>query len=273
MSILCLYMQIQTLQVKEQLVKKAVKSGNGGAVWVPKRWLGQEVVVILPIKRKYDIKERIIQLLQPYLKDVIAVFLYGSYARKEETAESDIDVLILTQNRIKIHINEPSFEITVFQLENFKKALLKHPVIYYQIIQEAEPLINSYLLEQLKKIRLNKKNFKKYIDETKEHIKSNKELLELDALDNDFVKSNSIIYSIILRLKGIYISKCLIKKEKFSNRSFKLWITKKGITNKDFEDSYSNYRAVRDDQPTKMKIEISLAKKLLNILEKEIENW
>ena len=47
------------LAVREQIVKTVVKSGNGGAVWVPKDWLGQEVVVILPQKPKLEVKEKI----------------------------------------------------------------------------------------------------------------------------------------------------------------------------------------------------------------------
>ena len=66
------------LSIREQIVKTVVRSGNGGAVWVPKNWLGQEVIVILPQKPKLDVKERIIRLLEPYLKDVISVFIYGS---------------------------------------------------------------------------------------------------------------------------------------------------------------------------------------------------
>src|SRR3990167_440582 len=100
-------MQIQRLLVKEQLVKQVVKSGNGGAVWVPKKWLGQEVVVILPDKPKLSVREKIVHLLEPYLKDIIAVFIYGSYARHEETRESDIDVMVITKDRIpSINIKE-----------------------------------------------------------------------------------------------------------------------------------------------------------------------
>ena len=71
-------MQIQKLAIKEQLIKTVVKSGNGGAIWIPKNWLGQEVIIILPDKPKLNVKEKVIHLLEPYLKDIIAVFLYGS---------------------------------------------------------------------------------------------------------------------------------------------------------------------------------------------------
>src|SRR3989338_4397245 len=105
---------IQTA-IKEQLIKTVVKSGNGGAVWVPKNWLGQEVIVILPDKPKLDIREKIVHLLEPYLRDIIAVFIYGSYARHEETKESDIDVMVVTKGKQIPDIKEPNFEITAFE--------------------------------------------------------------------------------------------------------------------------------------------------------------
>src|SRR3989344_7708409 len=131
-------MEFSKLPIKEQLVKTVVRSGNGGAVWVPKNWLGQEVIVILPQKPKLDVKERIIRLLEPYLKDIISVFIYGSYARHEETKDSDIDVMVITENPVKISIKEPKLEITVFELEKFKKIIEKYPVMYCQMVKEAE---------------------------------------------------------------------------------------------------------------------------------------
>jgi len=264
-------MQIQRLLVKEQLVKQVVKSGNGGAVWVPKKWLGQEVVVILPDKPKLSVREKIVHLLEPYLKDIIAVFIYGSYARHEETRESDIDVMVITKDRIpSINIKELKLEVACFQLDKFKKAIQKYPVMYCQIVREAEPLINASILEDLKNVKIANKNFKEYVTETKEHIKSNKELLELDKLDDGHVASYSVIYSAILRLRGIFITKCVLNKEKFSNKAFQKWILHEEITNQEFERSYEVYRIIRDNKNIKnIKIKISVAEKLLNILIKE----
>jgi len=264
-------MQIQKLAVKEQITKTVVKSGNGGAVWVPKNWLGKEVIVILPEKPKLDIREKIMHTLKPYLKDIVAVFIYGSYARHEETKESDIDVAVITKDRpLLIKIKQPKLDITAFQLDKFIKIIRKHPVMYYQIVQEAEPLINTYILDELKNIKVSNENFKKYIDETKKHIESNKELLEIDKLDNKYIKSYSVIYSTILRLRGIFITTCVLNKKKFSNKGFEEWLTKKGTTNKEFMLYYSTYRAVRDNKSAKnIKIKISDVEKLLEILIKE----
>ncbi len=195
-------MELQKLAVKEQIVKTVVKSGNGGAVWVPKDWLGQEVVVILPEKPKFGLKEKIIHLLEPYLKDIISVGIYGSYARNEHTKDSDVDVLVITKDkRIKVDFKEQKLDIISFPIDKFRIAIQKYPTIYYQMVQEAEPLINAYVLEELKNIKINKENFKDYLKETEEHIKSNKELLELDKMGNIYLESYSVIYSSMLRLR------------------------------------------------------------------------
>ena len=260
-----------SLAIREQIVKTVVKSGNGGAVWVPKGWLGQEVVVILPQKPKVELKEKIIHLLEPYLKDIVSVFIYGSYARHEETKESDIDVMVITEKPVKIKIKEPKLEISVFELGKFKMAIEKYPVMYYQIVQEAEPLINANVLQELRNIKINNLGFKDYINETREHTRSSRELIELDKLDNEHVKSYSIIYSTILRLRGIFIIKFILNKEKFSNEEFKKWLIKQGVNNKEFEQFYSIYRMIRDNIKIKnVNIKASTAEKLLNILTNEL---
>ena len=261
-------MQIQKLAIKEQIVKKVVKSGNGGAVWVPKNWLGQEVIIILPEKPRLGLREKVIHLLEPYLKDVIAFFIYGSYARHEETKDSDIDVMVITKDKtISIEVKEPNLEITAFELDKFKKAIQRYPVMYYQIVQEAEPLINAYVLDELKDIQIDNENFKTYIDETKGNIESNKELIELDKLDNKYAKSYSVLYSTMLRLRGMFIIKCILDSNKFSNNSFQEWLIQSGMAHQEFEQCYTAYMAVKNDKSTQnIKIEISIAEKLLNIL-------
>ncbi|MEK6943605.1 MAG: DUF2080 family transposase-associated protein [Nanoarchaeota archaeon] len=266
-------MAFSSLNVREQIVKTVVRSGNGGAVWVPKNWLGQEVVVILPQKPELETKEKIINLLEPYLKDITSVFIYGSYARKEQTKESDVDLMIISEKPLKLNIKDPKLEITVFELDKLKKAIEKYPVMYHQIVQEAEPLINGHVLDELKGIKIKNKNFIGYINETQEHIKSSKELLELDRLDGSLVKSYSAVYSIILRLRGIFIMKCIISRSKFSNKSFRKWIMGKGVGNAEFSQFYDIYRGVRDNKKIKnVSIKISSAEKLLNIAEKELSS-
>lgn len=239
---------------------------------MPRGWLGQKVVVILPNEPKMDVRERIIHTLEPYLKDITAVFIYGSYARHEETEESDIDVLILTKDKsVKIEIKEPNMEITSFQLYKFRIAVEKYPIAYYQILQEAEPLINGNVLDELKNINIRKYALRKYLIEAKEHLKSNLELIKLDKLEGSYIKSYSIIYSLLLRLKGIFIMKCILNKWKFSNKLFQKWLIRNGIKKQCYAQFYSIYKAIRDNKNSnKLKIQISITEKLLEILKKEI---
>ena len=179
--------------------------------------------------------------------------------------------MVITENPVKISIKEPKLEITVFELEKFKKIIEKYPVMYCQMVKEAEPLINAYVLDDLKKIKTDYGKFKEYIKETKEHIKSSRELVELDRLDSEFVKSNSPVYSTILRLRGSFIMRCLLNKAEFSNKSFKKWLNGKGIGNSELNEFYNIYMAVRDNRKIgKLKIKIQSIEKLLNILENEL---
>lgn len=267
-------MGIHKLAVKEQIVKTVVKSGNGGAVWVPRDWLGQEVIVILPKKPELEMKERVIRLLEPYLKDIISVGIYGSYARNEQTKDSDIDVLVITKDKgIKPVFKNEKIEVTSFPIEKFKRAIEKYPVMYYNMVQEAEPLINGHVLEELKNIKFSKESFLGYLKETKEQIKSSIELVELDKLDDACLKSYSVLYSSILRLKGLFTIRCIFKKEKYSSKSFRKWLVGQGLTSKEFENSYEAYRLVRDGKKAKnLKIRIGTAEKILSILDKEINS-
>lgn len=266
-------MEIQKLQVKEQIVKNVVKSGNGGAVWVPRSWLGQEVVVILPEKPKLSLKEKIIHMLEPYLKDIAAAGIYGSYARNEQTEDSDLDILVITADKdLRLRFKEKKIEITSLTAEKLKRAIESHPAIYYQMIREAIPLINAPMLEELKKLKPGKKSFKAYIEEAKEHLKSNKELIELDAIDNIYLKSYSALYSSMLRLRGLFIIRCILNNEEFSNKKFKKFLAGKGLSSKEVKDSYKAYRAIRDNIDAKrLKIKLDTARKILSILEKELE--
>ena len=264
-------MQIANLAVREQMVKTVVRSGNGGAVWVPKGWLGEEVVVILPEKPRLKLKERIVRLLEPCLKEVIAAAIYGSYARGEQTKKSDVDVLVVTENKcIRLNTKKGNIDITSLPLGTLKRAITQYPAIYYQMVREAEPLINAHAFQELRDIKLHEENFMPYLKETKEHLKSSRDLLELDKMSGNYVTSYSVIYSTMLRLRGLYITRCILNKDAFSSKKLRHWLLDQGLSNAQFEEMYTAYRVIRDDQKTKnLHIPIIAAEKALHILEKE----
>src|SRR3989338_7213854 len=264
-------MTLQQIAVKEQLIKTVVKSGNGGAVWVPKTWLGQEVVIILPEKPKRNIKEQILHLLEPHLQDILSVALYGSHARNEATADSDIDVLVITKDKqFKIVTPDGKMEFLVLPYHKMKEAIEKYPALYYQMVQEAEPLINASVLEELKTIHLQKKRVLEYLKETKEHIKSNKEFIELDKLDGEYLRSFSVLYSLLLRLRAVFILHCILSHDSFSNKKFKKWVVEKRIH--DFPLLYIIYQKLRDNEKIgQVNIKITTVEKIMLILEREMK--
>lgn len=256
--------------VKEQLRKKVARSGNSGAVWVPKDWLGEEIIVTRLETPKLSLDENILNVLLPYLKDISGVFIYGSYARKEETKDSDVDVLVIARNKFKI--KHEKFDIDVIEIKRIKDAV-RNDLFVYSVISEAKPILNGVLLDELKEIMFEPKNFvKMFADSTRDSIKSTRELLDLDKLDGDFVRSYGVIYSLVLRLRGLFLINCILKRKKFSSILFKRWIVKV-IPEHEFRKMHSVYRAIRDDKKIDTKIELIYAEKLLLLLEKELKNY
>ncbi|MEK6835291.1 MAG: DUF2080 family transposase-associated protein [Nanoarchaeota archaeon] len=262
---------MQNLIVKEQIRKKVARSGNGGAVWVPKDWLGEEIIVTRIETPKLSLEEEIINILLPYLKDISGIFLYGSYARKEEIKDSDIDVLVIAKNAYKIK-NNKKFDINFIEIKKIREAVQKDPFIY-AIINEAKPIINSYLLDELKG---NKKNFKDFIkwfkETTNDSIKIAKEFIDLDEMESNYLTSYNVIYSVILRLRGIFLIKSVLNNDKFSNSFFKKFIIKL-IPEFEFKKTYKIYKDLRDNKKiANVKIGIGIVKKLLEILEMEVKS-
>jgi len=91
------------------------------------------------------------------------------------------------------------------------------------------------------------------------------------AIEGEYISSYSIIYSLILRLRGTYLIKCLSSGKKFFNKDFKKWLLKK-ISDEDFNNMYKTYQKVRDKKKVKgIKIKIKSAICLLDFLKEEIE--
>ena len=262
---------MQSLAVKEQIRRRVARSGNGGAVWVPKNWLGEEIIVTRLETPKLSLEEELINILLPYLRDISGIFLYGSYARKEETKDSDIDVLVIARNKFRIE-NAKKFDIDIIKIEKINDAVRKNPFVY-AVIKEAKPIMNSNLLDELRKI---KKDFGYFInwfkETTEDSIKSNREFINLDKIDSDYLISYSVIYSIILRLRGIFLIKSILNNKEFLNSSFKKFMIK-FVSESEFKKIYQVYRKVRDNEKIiNTNIEISLADKLLEVLKREVKN-
>ena len=104
-------------------------------------------------------------------------------------------------------------------------------------------------------------DFEKYLDETLAAFKKTKEILEANK-NNDFLDTTVPIYSLILRLKGLFIIQCHLKKRQFSNKKFKGLLTSYSFSSKTVNNLMEVYRAERDDGKTAVKITVVEAERL-----------
>ena len=258
--------------MEKELIKQVVKVGNSAGVVLPKSWINGRASIKL-IEKPLNINKDVIEILEPYLYDVQGVYLTGSYARGEQTKKSDVDVIVIS-NSINKKITSGKYNLEIIPFEKVKNTLEKHPIMIYPRLMEAKAIMNDFLLSDFMKIKLNKKSFRLFYEETKRVLKMDKELLELDKLNGEFIESNAVIYSSILRLRGFYLIKCILEKEKYSKKSFKKWILKNvNLDKKILENIYFIYEEFRDSKVIKEKVSISSVEKLHVFLKKEVDKY
>ncbi|MCX6741696.1 MAG: DUF2080 family transposase-associated protein [Candidatus Pacearchaeota archaeon] len=250
--------------------KQVIKWGNSAGILLSKKWINKEVKVIL-IDRTNEIKKEVLNILEPYLNEIQGIYLVGSYARGEEQKGSDIDIIVISNN-LKKEISSGKYEVSIYPLKTIKIAIENNPLTILPRLLEAKTILNESLLKEItpELNKISKKDFKTFFEDTKRMNKMNKTMIWLDKEMKD--NSDSTIYSLILRLRGVFIIKCLLKKEKFSNNAFRKWLKSKGGT--DIEEAYRVYRAVRDKKKVgKININLEDVKKLSEILGKEVKEY
>lgn len=261
------------IKEKEQLIRIVSQVGNGAHIFAPKEWINEKVLIVR-LEQK-TIKEQILEKLYPHLDKIIAVFLYGSHARNEATESSDLDVLVISKEKIKIDKKENQ-DFLILTEKEIQNAIKTNPILMYSIFKEAKAVINQDYLEKLNKVKLNKNYFKGFISQTKNSIKSTREIIELDKKTGKY-SSDSSIYSLILRLRGIFIINCLIENRPFFNSLFEKWLRPLKINYSKLYEVYRKVRNGKSGEDTTIPIEqeeklIMFLEKELNILERKIND-
>ncbi|MBU2100314.1 DUF2080 family transposase-associated protein [Candidatus Micrarchaeota archaeon] len=262
---------IKKFNVYGEVTKQVVRFGNGSIVYTPKKWIGQTVTVILQ-KEPLNVKEDVMKMLEPFLESVKGVFLFGSHARKEQEKDSDVDVIVIADRKFNLG-KKGRFDAIVLDEETLRKELKgKDPFYLYSALQEAEPILNKELLEELKKIKINKKNFKWLLEESTSALKIAEEFLKMDKMqERKKLDSVSVIYTLMLRMKRIFRVQCILKNKKYSNKEFKLFLQKKGLGKEMAEKFYRIYRNERDEKKAGESVSVEEAEKLFGIVEMGIK--
>jgi predicted nucleotidyltransferase len=254
--------------MKQELIKPIVRVGNSAGVLLPREWLNGRARIEL-VEKPLNINQDVLEILSPYLEDVIGVYLVGSYARGEQTKDSDVDVVVITKNTKK-ELVSGKYHISISTLEGIRKTIKSYPELVLPRLSEAVTILNPEIIEELKKIEVTKKSFKNFIEDSERIIQINKEFIDLDKLDGKILESKSVVYSLILRLRGVLLIKCLLNNKKYSKKIFEKWILRT-INKEDFRKIYEIYKIERDKKKSSINIEIAPIEKLLALLIKEIK--
>jgi|SRR3989344_2058910 len=247
--------------MENQIIKQAFRLGNSAGVLLPSSWKGRKVKIQLIEK---SITENIIEILEEknLLKNVIGIYLAGSYARGEEDENSDIDILIITDS-INKQIKRGEYEIIMISKEKFENSIDKSLYIA-SLVNESKPILNNdYILPYKNKT----KDFptKRHIEILKSMMRINEKFVKLDEeMENNV--SDETLYSIILRLREIYMLDCMKINKKPSKKEFLSLIKRiSGST-----EAYDSYIRAKNDKPSKEAIKTSQARSLISYIKNKI---
>ncbi len=251
-----------------ELIKNTIQVGNSAGVLLPKEFLNTQVKIVLqPLNIEKDVLN--ILLRDKILKNTLGCYLIGSYARKEQTIESDIDVLVITDS-INKKIDKGKYELICVSKEALERQLKENVLPILPMIKEAKTIINNSLIKEYTNTPLTKKNLKWHIETTKSAMNVVKEFINLEEETGKI--SDSIVYSLILRLRTLYIIDCLRKNKLWKKQEFlELVKTVSGSLT-----AYESYVNSKNNDSKKYNLPIKQAKKIMDYVNKnirEIEKW
>lgn len=224
-----------------RLVKQAVAIGNGAAVYVPREYVGKEVVVTLP-EGITEIKSRVLTALIECMPNIVGVYVYGSFARNEQELDSDVDILVVTKEkdrRIKEVLS--GMDARVVPLNAAMKAIREYPVLIVPILREAVALLNPVLLEELKSKTLNIARLRWSLEEAKRTVRIIETFMGLDKAE----VSATHLYSLLMRARVCVLIECLLKNKAYTTEKLKNTLFQHGFTKETVGQWLALYREVR----------------------------
>lgn len=200
------------------IVKHTREVGTSAGVLLPRSWLNKQVVVTLFEPSKEKIAKDIIEYLfeNNLNEEVKGVYLFGSYSRGDFDFNSDIDILIITQNTNKL-VNYNNYEILLVSEDSFSKNLPNN-LNYLSILKEMRVIFNKELIEKYR-IKKYKFNIKKSLSEIDKIFKINKDAVKM-CKENNMNVPDGIIYSMVLRMRELYLIKCLFSDKIYYKKDF-----------------------------------------------------
>ena len=130
-------------------------------------------------------------------------------------------------------------------------------MLLHSIISEAKVIINGDLLSELRKM------FKPKISDFKEYFSGTKSMIEIN-------RSIPSEYSLILRLRGVFIIKQILQGKKYSRKEFERWI-RSNLSDINYPLIYGNYERVKHNFKIEKESKIKDLNSLIEFLNHEIK--
>ncbi|MEK6859970.1 MAG: DUF2080 family transposase-associated protein [Nanoarchaeota archaeon] len=253
-----------------EILKKTIKSGNASAVVLPKAWLDKRVRIKLVDIDSETILYDVLDIVKPIvdLSEIIGIYLVGSYARKDMEEASDIDILVITEKISKELIKKGNYEIMIISLDLLDYKLNENLLPIGTMLKEAKPLLNSNFLKNIN-IKVTKKNIKWFLDTTKSSLAIVNESISLiEKSKPDGKLSDLIAYSLILRLRTLYMIDLLNKNKVYNKNDFIKLI--ENISGSKI--AYERYIYAKGNEESKRELLVNEGKKIYEYLKKYLIN-
>ncbi|PIN90285.1 hypothetical protein COU57_03870 [Candidatus Pacearchaeota archaeon CG10_big_fil_rev_8_21_14_0_10_32_14] len=244
-----------------ELIKPIVKVGNSAGIILPKEWLNGMARVEL-IEKPINIEKELFEILSEFLKDIEGIYIVGSYGRGDETSNSDVDILVVT-NKTNKRIEQGKYNLILISKDKLLETIHQNALPLLPMIIEAKTLLNESLLKSYSKIALTRKNLDFYFHSVESALNVCKESIKLDKLENKRVSESSLAYSLVLNLRSVYIINSIIKNKRWSTSGLQALINKIGGS----LDIYKNYIEIKNNKKPQSEISIDIAEKLINYIE------
>ncbi|MGC9309622.1 MAG: nucleotidyltransferase domain-containing protein [Candidatus Nanoarchaeia archaeon] len=245
--------------MENKLIKPIVRVGNSAGVILPKEWLNGKAAIEL-VKKPTNIRRDIFDILDEYLEHILGIYLVGSYARQEESEKSDVDILVITSD-IEKEIKKDKYHIILISKKQLEKQLRDNALPILAMINEARAILNDELIEQYKSWKLTRRNIRWHIETTRSALDIVKTSLNMEMV------GKAEVYSLILRLRTLYIIDCLYKGKRYSKEGLLKLIKK--ITGS--IKLYEVYEAVKGKE--KVKSITRDVEKLYEYVDRKTREW
>ncbi len=202
----------------ETIIKHTREVGTSAGVLLPRKWLNKQVSVTLIPSSIEEIAKDIFSILfrNKLNEETKGIYLTGSYARGDYDSTSDVDVLVITEKTNRL-ITQDNYEIFLISEGNFAKNL-PNSLYYTSMLREAKTLINKGLIDQYARQGYGL-NIKALLKEIGQVLDINRESVKICEKKKENIP-DGIIYSIILRLRELYLIRCILSDKSFSRDEF-----------------------------------------------------